>query len=45
MPKKPNKAAAPTFWSAAYFSVWNGVAIAAVTSGVLGFLLMAKRYL
>ncbi|MBR0874243.1 hypothetical protein JQ633_28045 [Bradyrhizobium tropiciagri] len=45
MSKKPNKAAAATFWSAAYFSVWNGVAVVAVTSGVLGFLLVAKRYL
>ncbi|WP_194471489.1 hypothetical protein [Bradyrhizobium sp. CCBAU 51753] len=45
MPKKPNKAATVTYWSAAYLSLWNGIAVVAVTSGVLGFLLVAKRYL
>ncbi|MCA6124835.1 hypothetical protein J6500_23515 [Bradyrhizobium sp. WSM 1704] len=45
MPKKAKKAAIPAFWSAAYFSVWNGVAVVAVTTGVLGFLLVAKHYL
>ncbi|MCC8979573.1 hypothetical protein [Bradyrhizobium acaciae] len=32
-------------WSAAYVSFCNGVMVFAVTSGVLGFLLAAKRYL
>ena len=33
------------YWSAAYVSFCNGVTVFAVTSGVLGFLLVAKRYL
>ncbi|MBR0893957.1 hypothetical protein JQ616_03275 [Bradyrhizobium tropiciagri] len=34
-----------SYWSAAYVSFCNGMTVFAVTSGVLGFLLVAKRYL
>ncbi|MGY3442525.1 MULTISPECIES: hypothetical protein [unclassified Bradyrhizobium] len=38
----PHKSA---YWSAAYVSFCNGMTVFAVTSGVLGFLLVAKLYL
>jgi hypothetical protein len=43
--QESKKAAAVSCWSAAYLSVWSGVIVFAVTSGVLGFVLVAKRYL
>ncbi|WP_375786860.1 hypothetical protein ACE10Z_04515 [Bradyrhizobium sp. Pha-3] len=48
MPQKPKKVAAAStavsFWSAAYVSICNAVTVFAVTGGILGFLLAAKRY-
>jgi hypothetical protein len=49
LPQKSKKAApvstTASCWSAAYVSFCNGVTVFAVTGGVLGFLLAAKRYL
>jgi len=42
--QESKKAAAVSCCSAAYLSVWSGVIVFAVTSGVLGSL-VAKRYL
>ncbi|MGY3622380.1 hypothetical protein ACVJGD_008576 [Bradyrhizobium sp. USDA 10063] len=44
IPPKSNRGRLP-FWTAASHSFLNGASILAVTSGVLCFLLVAKRYL
>ena len=49
LPRKPKKVATASqtvsYWSAAYISFCNGVAVFTVIGGVLGFLLVAKHYL